>query len=266
MFDSDDETLATDLFAEPTDYYQKPEPATFDTYVRPTELIKSGQVSEYKLRLVGKSPLWGHLLWNAGRKTASYLDEHAAELVQGKTVLELGAAAAVPSFVCASVGQAKRVVVTDYPDVDLISNIQYNIDHIHEGKYKDTMVAEGYIWGNDPTELLAHTARDPATDQPLGFDLMILSDVVFNHTEHRKLIQTVLRCMAKEGKALVVFSPHRPWLLAEDLAFFDLAQSEEFNLQCDKLFEIQWEKPMFEEDEETKEIRQRVYGYMLTKK
>jgi nicotinamide N-methyltransferase len=48
--------------------------------------------------------------------------------VKGKTVLELGAGAGLPSLVCALNG-ASQVVVTDYPDAELIENLRYNIDH-----------------------------------------------------------------------------------------------------------------------------------------
>jgi nicotinamide N-methyltransferase len=48
--------------------------------------------------------------------------------VNNKTVLELGAGAGLPSLVCALNGAA-RVVITDYPDADLIENLRYNIDH-----------------------------------------------------------------------------------------------------------------------------------------
>jgi len=43
-------------------------------------------------------------------------------------VLELGAGGGLPSLVCARNG-ATQVVVTDYPDSDLIENLRYNIKH-----------------------------------------------------------------------------------------------------------------------------------------
>lgn len=43
-------------------------------------------------------------------------------------MLELGAGGGLPSLVCALNGAA-QVVVTDYPDVDLIENLRYNITH-----------------------------------------------------------------------------------------------------------------------------------------
>jgi EEF1A N-terminal glycine/lysine methyltransferase len=56
---------------------------------------------------------------------ATYLDEHK-DLCRGKTVLELGAGAALPGLI-AAINGAKKTVVTDYPDRDLIENIEYNV-------------------------------------------------------------------------------------------------------------------------------------------
>ena len=49
-----------------------------------------------------------------------------------------------------------------------------------------------------------------------------------------------------EAKALVFFTPYRPWLLPNDLAFFDLIKEAGF--EVDKFFEHTMEKVMFEED------------------
>ncbi|SCU90537.1 LADA_0F04808g1_1 [Lachancea dasiensis] len=261
---SDDESfIQSDLFAEPEGFYTPPPEAHFAQYERSvvSEVSKS-QTRTVNLRLVGSSPLWGHLLWNAGIYTAKHLDKFP-ELVQGKCVLELGAAAALPSVISGLIG-ARKCVATDYPDADLIYNIQYNVDHqLYDGKSKADditrdVVVEGYIWGNDYEPLTKHL---PAGKDK--FDLIILSDLVFNHTEHLKLLKTTRELLARDGKALVVFSPHRPWLLDDDLKFFETAL--DFDLVPEKIEMVNW-KPMFVEDEETSEVRSRVYAYYLTHK
>lgn len=80
-------------------------------------------------------------MWNAGRTTSTYLEERAEELVKNKTVLELGAGAGLPSLVCALKGAA-QVVVTDYPDADLIENLRYNIAHCDALKDPSRIAAE----------------------------------------------------------------------------------------------------------------------------
>lgn len=239
-----------DLFAQPE---PEPQPVDLPSFVD-YERHSSGVIpKKIKLRLVGKNPLWGHLLWNAGKVSAEYIDDHSKEL-EGKTVLELGAASALPSLVASL--SAENVVATDYPDPDLLENIECNIATLKEDAGRDLPIScQGYIWGHDTQPLL-----DAPGQKGRKFDFVILSDVVFNHTEHEKLLKTCKDTLAPAGQVLVVFTPHRPKLLEKDLAFFPLA--EERGFVCEKLFEKQL-RPMFEEDEETVPIRSRVYGFIL---
>lgn len=99
--DSDSEP-GLNIFTEPADYHTPDKPATSVQYT-----LVTGTKETLDLRLVGHSPLWGHLLWNAGRATSEYLERRAADLVHGKTVLELGAGAGLPSLMCALRGASK---------------------------------------------------------------------------------------------------------------------------------------------------------------
>lgn len=56
-----------------------------------------------------------------------YLHDHARDLVMGRNVLELGAGAGLPSLAAAIWG-AEHVVLTDYPDEDLVDNMRINVD------------------------------------------------------------------------------------------------------------------------------------------
>jgi nicotinamide N-methyltransferase len=81
-----------------------------------------------------------------------------------------------------------------------------------------------------------------------GFDVLILADLLFNHSEHAKLVKTVQLTLKKSptSRAYVFFTPYRPWLYEKDLAFFDLAEESGFTVT--KTFEKVMEKVMFEED------------------
>lgn len=221
---SDDEfSLEGGLFEEPEGYTKPPPAAHFAKYERKTN------AAPIDLRLVGSSPLWGHLLWNAGIYTADHLDKFAATQVRGKKVLELGAAAALPSLICATSG-AKEVVSTDYPDPDLITNIQYNFEHCES--INSPYRVQGYIWGNDIIPLVYGPDSTKTTvAEEDKFDLIILSDLVFNHTEHHKLLSTCRKALKSNGQCLVVFSPHRPWLLPQDLEFLKLVKNTNLNLK-----------------------------------
>ncbi|AMD22883.1 HHR114Wp [Eremothecium sinecaudum] len=272
MGDLEDIELESGLFEEPEDFYAKESENHFAEYVREIISEKSkSRKSKIPVRLVGSSPLWGHILWNSGIYTAMHLDKNVEECLD-KCVLELGAAGALPSLVAGLIG-AKKVVSTDYPDADLISNIQYNVDHVlYDGEELSTdeaikskqlqqrnVVVEGYIWGGSYEPLLAHLPN--GKDKDAKFDLIILSDLVFNHTEHHKLLKTTKDLLASDGRALVVFSPHRPWLLDEDLRFFETAK--EYGLKTEVIEVANW-KPMFEKDAGSEEIRARVYAHYLT--
>lgn len=183
-------------------------------------------------------------MWQAGRIISDYLQEHRDGLLKEKTVLELGAGAGLPSLISAIYG-AKQVVVTDYPDADLVENLRLNIKDCSLLPQPRNIHAEGYLWGADPSPLKGHL---PPAEQEAGFDLLILADLLFNHSEHEKLLLSIQRTLRKKAasQALVFFTPYRPWLLEKDLAFFDLARSGGF--QVEKILEKVMDKVMFEED------------------
>jgi EEF1A N-terminal glycine/lysine methyltransferase len=98
-----------------------------------------------------------------------------------------------------------------------------------------------------------------------GFDTLILADLLFNHSEHVKLLRTIQETLSKwnpSAQALVFFTPYRPWLLEKDLAFFDLARDRGFNVE--KLLEEKLETVMFKEDQGDEDLRRTVFGYGLT--
>jgi nicotinamide N-methyltransferase len=276
-----EETEALDLFTEPPDYYPpSPKPTT------QIHTLLSGQT--LTLNLVGHNPLWGHHLWNAGRLISTYLEQNPS-LIKNKTVLELGAGAGLPSLVCGILG-AKKVVCTDYPDRELVENLRGNIEEFerdfggNEGESESKgidgrVVAEGYCWGADPAPLLSHLPSSPSpTDKkPNGFDILILADLLFNHSEHRKLLSTIQQTLSHpperseashssssqtpEAKALVFFTPYRPWLYEKDMAFFDLAREAGFVVE--KVLEEKMERVMFEDDPGDEELRRTVFGFVL---
>ena len=135
--------------------------------------------------------------------------------------------------------------MTDYPDFELIQNLQYNVDHCTSLPSPRNIDAEGYLWGATTVPLTSHF---PENEVAASFDLLILADLLFNHSEHTKLLSTVQQTLKKspEAQALVFFTPYRPWLLKKDLAFFDIAREGGFNVE--KIFERVMEKVMFEED------------------
>ncbi|KAK6329711.1 nicotinamide n-methyltransferase [Orbilia brochopaga] len=279
--DDGSDTGAGGLFAEPEGYYPPTPPPTFVTH----NLLPPSSLA-ITVRLVGKSPLWGHLLWNASRICANYIQTHADDLVRNRTILEFGAGAGLPSLLCAALGAA-AVVVTDYPDPDLLENLEYNRTHAitkdASSDVNDKPAAEassgaeesvdvstiasriacaGYRWGADAEPLLA--MLPPEKKSMGGYDTLILSDLIFNHTQHEALLQSIRLTLAKpHGVALVFFTPHRPWLYDADMNFFTLVR-DTGDMEVTQVLEHKMEKAMFDVDRGDENVRRMVYGYRIT--
>ena len=187
----------------------------------------------------------GDLLWNAGRTSSFYIEEKANELVRGKDVLEIGAAAGVPSIVSTIKG-ARTVVMTDYPDPDLVDNMRQNASSSLEmiPTTPTSLHVQGYKWGNPVDSLFSYLPSDGAD----GFDLLIMADVIYSHREHGNLIKTMQQTLKRmpESVALVVFTPYQPWLLPKIANFFPLAEREGFLVS--KVFEKVVDRVLFEND------------------
>ena len=188
----------------------------------------------------------GDLLWNAGRTSSFYIEEKANELVQGKDVLEIGAAAGVPSIVSTIKG-ARTVVMTDYPDPDLVDIMRQNASlsvSMFPKQESPSLHVEGYKWGNSVDSLLSYL---PSGEKD-GFDLLIMADVIYSHREHTNLIKTMKQTLKRnqESVALVVFTPYQPWLLPKIANFFPLAEQSGF--QVSKVFEKVVDKVLFAND------------------
>ncbi|KAF9171017.1 nicotinamide n-methyltransferase [Mortierella sp. AD011] len=267
------------MFALPREFSPPPPEPTFEIFTRAD---KEKLPREIKLRLVGSHPLWGHHLWNAAKVFANWMDSHP-EYSNNKSVLELGAGAALPSFV-AAINGASKVVITDYPDNDLISNIQFNADQVVPQLTQDgVVIVQGYLWGSNTRPLLAHlnpsTSETPESKEL--YDTIILSDLLFNHSQHRSMLKTCKETLKPgTGRVFVFFTHHRPWLADADNKFFEIAaapvvdppagdeSSDDerdlggFGFKVEKVLEEKM-APMFSEDPGSEEVRATIHGYIM---
>lgn len=246
-----DDLATGDLFADPENYYPPTPPPKTETYT-----LSSGQ--PLTLHLVGSSPLEAHHLWN-GARSVSRLFEREPARVRGRTVLELGAAAGLPSLVAGALG-ASRAVVTDFPDLELVQVMQKNVDGLEEAVpgSEGRVRVKGFVWGADVGPLVGELE-----DGSRGFDVLVLADLLFRHTEHHNMIKTIREALGRrrESVAYVVFTSYRPWLRHKDLAFFDAAREAGFVVE--KLLEDRLEKPMFEGDPGDLEVQKTVTGWTV---
>lgn len=214
----------------------------------------------FDIRLLIKHPLWGNYLWNASKWMTNYLIDHPY-LVKGMDILELGAGAALPSLVSVKLG-AKSIIITDYPDQELIENIEHNCrlnkidnignDTINNDRNNDNSLVNirGLVWGDRSLKSKV--------------DVVIMCDLVFNHSEHLKLLESMLMAFKNEKSiAYCTFTHHRPWLKDKDLQFLDLCRDE--GLQVDLIEIFKYERVMFETDRGDPEERRTVYAYKIFK-
>ncbi|EKM77139.1 hypothetical protein AGABI1DRAFT_77552 [Agaricus bisporus var. burnettii JB137-S8] len=250
MTSEDDAFLDLDaMFPEP-DRPPTP-PPTFSTYTRH---ISGSDLKDIRIRLVGSHPLWAHHLWNASRSFAAFLDQ--TRFCESRTTLELGAGGALPSIIAALTGST-TTVITDYPDQPLLANILYNVSQ-NVPLRNDRVFVTGYIWGQNTTPLLKllSEGRD-------GFDVIMLSDLIFNHSQHDALLDTCEQVLSSSpGAAVFVFySHHRPHLAHRDMEFFDKARRRGWS--TDKIVEETY-PPMFPDDPGDEAVRSTVHGWKLT--
>lgn len=248
----DNAELMTTLFQEPSDFRPEIPKGTLATYNTITTNI------DLQINLIGSSPLYGHILTHACLYLAKYLETNAAEIIKGKTVLEVGAGGGLPSILSAHLG-ADYVICTDYPDPELITNIERNIV---ENGVTDNSKAIGFIWGKETKEIVESLKGNTKSNRTT-FDIIILSDVIFNHKEHLQLLKTCKELVTPgTGKVLVTFTPHRPKLFDDDMKFFETCKEFGFTPE---FVEMEHWSPLFknDRDESTVELRSRVYFYIL---
>jgi len=263
----------TELFEEPASFRPpSPEPTVVE------HTTSDGTVLQ--IRLVGAHPLWGHVLYPASIVLSRYLEHHAPLLFpqhQSTTVLELGAGGGLPGLTCVLSG-ASLVVTTDFPDPDLINNLHSNADRNLPESLRHRLVVKGLKWGTKLDDEVLLPKEDEgdqsrgcsmAVSTGAGFDLILLSDLVFNHSQHHSLLTTCeesLRAAAPDRPApslLVFYSHHRPWCVQADEQFLVIAQQRGW--LCSRIIQDHNAGLAFPKDSGDPAIRATVHGWRLTR-
>ncbi|BEI83218.1 hypothetical protein CcaverHIS002_0310860 [Cutaneotrichosporon cavernicola] len=224
----------------------EPIPFSFATYTLPSGFALPSGETDISIRLVGTHPLWGHHLWNTARVTTNYILAHP-ELTKGKRVLELGAGGALPSL-AAALGGATFVAATDYNDAALLENIAFNVASNLDHQLGDRVEAIGHTWGADVAPLL----------EGGKYDLVILSDLAFNHSQHPALMKTLDATLADDGIALVFLTHHRPRFAEADMAFFPNLAKKGYGYE--RVVE-EYTGAMFQDDPGDERVRGTVHGF-----
>lgn len=259
MSDNEEVYGVGDLMEVPEGYYQEPIPPS-------SQVFTMGSGREIMVHLVGNSPTEAHTLWNGAKIISDYFESDPSR-VQGKRILELGAASGLPCLVAGILG-AERAVMTDYPDHDILEVMQRNIDECSATFEKPGHIAEhvrsmGFIWGRDPEPLLDAISDLPPRQGEARpkYDVLILADLLFRHSEHSNIVKSVKDTLREspDAVAYVFFTSYRPWKRDLDLKFFDTAR--EAGLAVEQVLHHKLEQPLFENDPGDLDIQKTVSGY-----
>lgn len=167
----------------------------------------------------GGSPasLFAYNVWSGSVQLAEYLSNENGVMVQGKQVVELGAAAALPSLVALSYGAA-NVMITDYPNDMILQVIRRNIDENMPFLGTDVnnrCKIEGHLWGN----VIGQDDRG-------RYDIALLAECLWCHAQHFDLLCSLQSLLKEGGLVLLSYAHHIPGKEDDDDAFFALAQNQ----------------------------------------
>jgi nicotinamide N-methyltransferase len=129
--------------------------------------------------------------------------------------IEIGAGSGFVSL-CAAISKQppKLVLVTDYPDHVILGNLKSSVEaNRHLISDKCDVKVNGYAWASDPSRLLSYIPDSGYHESNLvpgglnarskGFDIMVLSDLLYFDQSHNELIRSIQDLLARNSEARV---------------------------------------------------------------
>ena len=168
-------------------------------------------------------------IWYGAVLMAEWFRDHPG-LLEHKSVVELAAAAALPSIVAYKLN-ASLVVATDYPNEELVSNMnrQFAMNNI------DTLatcpnahaVAMPHLWG-DTDNIEALMALPMKHTQKKGYDVVLLAEFLWwdTHVQHANILKSCDALLNAKGIVYCSWSHHNPGREHLDLEFFERAAGD----------------------------------------
>lgn len=133
--------------------------------------------------LIAAAGTTGLRTWEAALHLGEYLCAVSPSLVQGRSILELGAGTGYISILCAKYLRASHVVATD-GSYDVVAGLANNFD-LNGLQGKSTIHAHVLKWGEALID-----ARLPESDDNATIDLVFGADVTYDETAISALIST----------------------------------------------------------------------------
>ena len=228
-------------------------------YIDETEVFTIEEIGPYKLCLQvaeddfnsAKKTLFATMIWHGARALSEHLISHFSDSILGKSVIEFGAGAGLPSLICRKIGAA-LVTSSDYPahsvTRNLIKNaarnILYNctsgvsssllVDGIEDRAVQDNLqlsekkfyVIE-HVWGENVTPLLY-----PLNNVSDRYDVVIASECLWKSDTHEDFSDSINNVLKPGGVCFISFSHHIPGLEYKDMAFFEIMRRKSFSVIC----------------------------------
>lgn len=181
----DDAELSHDLFYESD---------TSDVSDSEHDLVHPPTVDGLAIRVLAKEGKALTLIADHIFSPALVLSEciHRGQLsVRGKSLVELGCGTGLVGLVAARHG-AKRVVLTDYDDEDILACPRQNLDNNRHLLPSDCECSVmGHIWGQDTSAVGGR------------FDVVILADILWYSDAHKDILKSTDELLAQDGSAWV---------------------------------------------------------------
>lgn len=154
-------------------------------------------------------------IWVSSLFIADHLEElqidHHIEVARREgsrlRVLELGAGAGLPGILIATIYTEVFVVSSDYPDEALISTLR---DNARRNGVSMRCKTVPHAWGDEPSTLLTATFPSSVENSPIGFDIIVAADTLWNPTLHSVFLKTICSTLRKssDSRAYLVAGLH----------------------------------------------------------
>lgn len=197
-----------------------------------------------------KKTLFATMIWHGSRALSKHLLSHVSDSIRGKSVIEFGAGAGLPSLICHKIGAA-LVTSSDYPARSVTRNLIRNASRniiLHDtsathsssqenGSEEDCVVRDNlllseknfyvieHIWGESVSPLL-----HPLHAVSGQYDVVIASECLWKSDTHEDFANSVNGVLKPGGVCFMSFSHHMPGLESKDLAFFEIMERKNFSV------------------------------------
>lgn len=145
--------------------------------VSPPGLLNHENKLTVSLTQTDSTELFAHYVWSSSIEFGYNYFEGKIQIPNGSSIIELGAGAGLPSLCLASMNTPEinnQIVITDYPDENIIDNIQKNLTNNIKSEFRSNCNVLGYCWGEDIS-----TLTNLLPPEKLFFDIIIIADTIW---------------------------------------------------------------------------------------